>query len=281
MFSRIREDMNCVFDRDPAARNAFEILTTYPGFHALMVHRFSHRLWKWRLRWFARWLSTIVRWFTGIEIHPGACIGRRFFIDHGMGVVIGETAEIGDDCTLYHGVTLGGTSWKKGKRHPTLGNNVVVGAGAKVLGPIIIGAGARVGSNAVVVKDVPAEATVVGIPGHLVKLRGQDKPKEKDHEKRKAFAEKIGFDAYGTSGGDMPDPVANAVNAMLDHIHAMDDKMETMCKALKGLGMEISDLNLPELGPCKISQADDPQPIDDEINPDSEKSVSDKSAESD
>jgi len=276
MFSRIREDMNCVFDRDPAARNAFEILTTYPGFHALLIHRMSHRLWKWGLRWFSRWLSTAARWFTGIEIHPGACIGRRFFIDHGMGVVIGETAEIGDDCTLYHGVTLGGTSWKKGKRHPTLGDNVVVGAGAKVLGPITIGAGARVGSNAVVVKDVPAEATVVGIPGHLVKLRGQGKPRHQNHEKRKAFAEKIGFDAYGTSGGEMPDPVANAVNAMLDHIHAMDDKMETMCKALKDLGMEVADLNLPELGPCKISQADDPQPIDDEEDSESNHSESSK-----
>ena len=259
MFGRIREDLMCVFDRDPAARSVFDVLTTYPGFHALLTHRISHRLWLWKLRWFARWLSTIARWFTGVEIHPGACIGRRFFIDHGMGVVIGETAEIGDDCTLYHGVTLGGTSWKKGKRHPTLGDNVVVGAGAKVLGPITIGTNGRVGSNAVVVKDVPANATVVGIPGHIVKVQNISK----DHEKRKAFAEKIGFDAYGTSHGDMPDPVANAVNSMLDHIHAMDSKMETMCQALKGLGSEISDLSLPELGPCKIQTDDEPEPIDD------------------
>jgi len=264
MFSKIKEDMNCIFDRDPAARNTFDIVTAYPGFHALVMHRFNHQLWKWGLRWLSRWLSTVVRWFTGIEIHPGACIGRRFFIDHGMGVVIGETAEIGDDCTLYHGVTLGGTSWKKGKRHPTLGNNVVVGAGAKVLGPIVVGAGARVGSNAVVVKDVPAEGTVVGIPGHLVKARAKGTEHESSHKKRKAFAEKIGFDAYGTSDGNMPDPVANAVNAMLDHIHAMDDKMETMCKALKELGMEVADMNLPELGPCKISQDDEPEPIDSE-----------------
>jgi len=264
MFSRIREDLHCVFDRDPAARSAFDILTAYPGFHALIMHRLNHRLWKWGLRWLARWLSTIVRWFTGIEIHPAACIGRRFFIDHGMGVVIGETAEIGDDCTLYHGVTLGGTSWKKGKRHPTLGNNVVVGAGAKVLGPITLGTGARVGSNAVVVKDVPAQATVVGIPGHLVKTRAKGPVQEGDHKKRKAFAEKIGFDAYGTSDGDMPDPVANAVNAMLDHINAMDDKMENMCQALKSLGMEVADLNLPELGPCKIGHVDESQSIDDE-----------------
>jgi len=264
MFSRIKEDLNCVFDRDPAARNAFDVITSYPGFHALLVHRLSHKLWKLGLRWLARWLSTVMRWLTGIEIHPGACIGRRFFIDHGMGVVVGETAEIGDDCTLYHGVTLGGTSWNKGKRHPTLGNNVVVGAGAKVLGPITVGAGARVGSNAVVVKDVPAEATVVGIPGHLVKTRNSPAKNKDNHEKRKAFAEKIGFDAYGTSDGDMPDPVANAVNAMLDHIHAMDNKMETMCKALKDLGMEVADLNLPELGPCKISQDDEPEHIESE-----------------
>lgn len=258
MFSRFREDLMCVFDRDPAARNVFDVLTTYPGFHALFVHRISHRLWHWRLRWLSRWISTIVRWLTGIEIHPAATIGRRFFIDHGMGVVIGETAEIGDDCTLYHGVTLGGTSWKKGKRHPTLGNNVIVGAGAKVLGPVVIGEGARVGSNAVVVRDVPAGATVVGIPGHLIKAHNTE-----DDKKRKAFAEKIGFDAYGTSQGDMPDPVANAVNSMLDHIHVMDSKMENMCQALKSLGSEIGDLSLPELGSCKIQSADDAKPIDD------------------
>ena len=167
-FSNIRDDINSVFDRDPAARNVFEIITTYPGIHAIIFHRVSHGLWRRKLKWLARVLSNIVRWYTGIEIHPGAVIGRRFFIDHGTGVVIGETAEIGDDCTLYHGVTLGGTTWKKGKRHPTLGDNVVIGAGAKVLGPITIGTGARVGSNAVVTKDVPAEATVVGVPGRVL-----------------------------------------------------------------------------------------------------------------
>ena len=150
MFSRIREDVRCVFDRDPAARNTFDVLTTYPGIHAVLMHRFTHGLWSLGLKWLARVLSNLARWYTGIEIHPGAVIGRRFFIDHGMGVVIGETTEIGDDCTLYHGVTLGGTSWDKGKRHPTLGNNVVIGAGAKVLGPIEIGDGVRIGSNAVV-----------------------------------------------------------------------------------------------------------------------------------
>ncbi|MCL4140170.1 UNVERIFIED_CONTAM: hypothetical protein GTU68_051623, partial [Idotea baltica] len=164
MFERIKEDINTVFDRDPAARNAFEVLTAYPGVHAILIHRASHKIWGVGLKWLARFMSHISRWFTGIEIHPGATLGRRFFIDHGMGVVIGETAIIGDDCTLYHGVTLGGTSWNKGKRHPTLDNNVVVGAGAKILGPITVGEGARVGCNAVVVKDVNVGATMVGIP---------------------------------------------------------------------------------------------------------------------
>ena len=149
MFSRIREEICVVFDRDPAARSAWEVITCYPGFHALLFHRLSHRLWRGGLKWLARFVSHIGRWLTGIEIHPGATIGRRFFIDHGMGVVIGETALIGDDCTLYHGVTLGGTSWNKGKRHPTLGKGVVVGAGAKILGPITIGDGAKVGHRQV------------------------------------------------------------------------------------------------------------------------------------
>ncbi len=242
------EDIDCVFERDPAARNRFEVITTYPGVHAVLMHRFSHRLWRWRLKWLARWFSTIARWLTGIEIHPGATIGRRIFIDHGMGVVIGETAQIGDDCTLYHAVTLGGTTWKKGKRHPTLENNVVVGAGAKVLGPITLGAGARVGSNAVVVKDVPANCTVVGVPGRNASQR---EPKE-GHERRAAFAEKIGFDAYGASE-DMPDPVANAIDAMLDHVHAMDQQMQNMCKSIKSLGMEMDVVKMPDLGPCDIS----------------------------
>jgi serine O-acetyltransferase len=170
LFEHLKEDIACVFDRDPAARNVFEIITTYPGLHAVLIHRGCHWLWQRHLKWLARFISAFSRWLTGIEIHPGANIGRRFFIDHGMGVVIGETAEIGDDCTLYHGVTLGGTSWQKGKRHPTLGNDVVVGAGAKVLGPIQLGDGSRIGSNAVVVKDVPANATVVGVPGRVANL---------------------------------------------------------------------------------------------------------------
>jgi serine O-acetyltransferase len=253
MFKRFNEDVQCIFERDPAARTTFEVLTAYPGLHAVLMHRITHKLWSWGLKWLARFLSGFSRWFTGIEIHPGAVIGRRFFIDHGMGVVIGETAIIGDDCTIYHGVTLGGTSWQKGKRHPTLHNNVVVGAGAKVLGPIDIGDGARVGSNAVVVKSVPAASTVVGVPGRIVKQpAGDDKS-----EKRKAIAEKMGFDAYGTTA-DMPDPVAHAINCMLDHIHAMDRKMEGMCGSIKELGAEIGDLYLPEIESCEIrSSVDD------------------------
>lgn len=243
---RLREDVRCVFDRDPAARNTFEVLTTYPGLHAVLVHRFSHWLWTCGLKWLARFISTLMRWFTGIEIHPGARIGRRFFIDHGMGVVIGETAEIGDDCTLYHGVTLGGTSWEKGKRHPTLGNDVVIGAGAKVLGPINIANGVRIGSNAVVLKDVEPNATVVGVPGRVIAARIAEA-----NEQRAAIARKMGFEAYGTTK-DMPDPVATAINCMLDHMHVMDQKLEEMCKGLKSMGAELGDLDLPDLGPCEI-----------------------------
>ena len=249
MFQRLREDIRIVFDRDPAARTAFEVLTTYPGLHAVLYYRLGHRLWNAGLKWLARLVSTFARWLTGIEIHPAAKIGRRLFIDHGMGVVIGETAEIGDDCTLYHGVTLGGTTWKKGKRHPTLGNDVVVGAGAKVLGPIHVGDGARVGSNAVVDKDVPAGATVVGIPGRVVQ---RDKAAlDEVQSRRAAFAKKIGFDAYGTAQ-DMPDPVANALDQLLDHIHAMDVKMEAMCQVLKKAGLEFQDTPLPNLDSCDL-----------------------------
>jgi serine O-acetyltransferase len=249
MFSRIREDVRCVFDRDPAARNTFDVLTTYPGIHAVLMHRFTHELWLLGLKWLARVFSNLARWYTGIEIHPGAVIGRRFFIDHGMGVVIGETTEIGDDCTLYHGVTLGGTSWDKGKRHPTLGNNVVIGAGAKVLGPIEIGDGVRIGSNAVVLKSVSADMTVVGVPGRLVGA-----VHEAD-DKRQAIAKKMGFDAYGATR-DMPDPVATAVNGILDHIHAMDERLEDMCKGLKDLGAEVGDLDLPNIDSCTIKHVE-------------------------
>ncbi len=231
MFAHLREDIACVFERDPAARNRFEVLTTYPGLYAVLAHRHAHWLWLHGFKWLARILSNVARLFTGIEIHPGATVGRRFFIDHGMGVVIGETAVIGDDCTLYHGVTLGGTTWQKGKRHPTLGCDVVVGAGAKVLGPIQIGDGARIGSNAVVVKSVPPGATVVGVPGRII-------ASETDAEcrRRADTAARIGFDAYGATR-DAPDPVANAINRMLDHIHLMDRRLEAMSRALEERGI--------------------------------------------
>jgi serine O-acetyltransferase len=185
MFSQIKEDISVVFERDPAARTHLEIITTYPGVHALIIHRLSHWIWRKRFFWIARFISHISRWLTGIEIHPGATIGRRVFIDHGMGVVIGETAVINDDCTLYHGVTLGGTSWNKGKRHPTLEQGVVIGAGAKVLGPITIGKGAKIGSNAVVVKDVPENATAVGIPARILE--------PEINKQRDEMAEKLAF----------------------------------------------------------------------------------------
>lgn len=256
MWERLREDINCVFDRDPAARTRFEVITTYPGLHAVLAHRGSHWLALNGMPWLGRILSNIARWFTGIEIHPGAKIGRRFFIDHGMGVVIGETAEIGDDCTLYHGVTLGGTSWSKGKRHPTLGNDVVIGAGAKVLGPITIGDDVRIGSNAVVVKDVPGGATVVGVPGRVVGGSA-----DKQQQRREAIAKKMGFDAYGSTK-DAPDPVANAINNMLDHIHVMDKRLEEMCRGLKSLGAEVADLQLPDLGSCELNAACTTEPIE-------------------
>ena len=232
MFKHLREDIAVVFDRDPAARSRWEVLTSYPGVHAVLFHRLTHRLWGWRFFWLARFTAHFARWITGIEIHPGARIGRRVFIDHGMGVVIGETAELGDDVTLYHGVTLGGTSWKKGKRHPTLGKGVVIGAGAKVLGPIHIGDGAKIGSNAVVVKDVPAGATAVGIPARI--LDGEQA------EKRENQATIMGFSAYAISE-DMNDPMVKAVHSLLDHTVITDHRIQQILDHLSRLGVEISD----------------------------------------
>ena len=232
MLDRFREDIGVVFDRDPAARSTWEVITCYPGFHAMVLHRLSHWLWNAGLRWFARWLAHFARWFTGIEIHPGATIGRRFFIDHGMGVVIGETSVIGDDCTLYHGVTLGGTSWNKGKRHPTLGAGVVIGAGAKVLGPITLGDGARVGSNAVVVKDVPSGATAVGIPARILD--------EESKLMREEAAERMGFSAYAISA-DMNDPVVKAIHGLVDHTAHMDGCIAYILEELEKLGVKVED----------------------------------------
>lgn len=228
MFDHVKEDISIVFERDPAARTHWEILTTYPGVHALLMHRLSHWLWKERLYWLARFSSHIARWLTGIEIHPGATIGRRVFIDHGMGVVIGETAIIGDDCTLYHGVTLGGTSWNKGKRHPTLEAGVVIGAGAKILGPITVGAGAKIGSNAVVVKDVPANATAVGIPARILE---EEKTKQREN-----VAKKIGFAAYAV-GNDENDPMIKAIHSLLDHAAKQDIEMQSLKNQLAHLAL--------------------------------------------
>jgi len=230
MFKHINEDISVVFERDPAARTHWEIITTYPGVHALLIHRLSHWIWRKRFFWLARFIAYISRWMTGIEIHPGATIGRRVFIDHGMGVVIGETAVIGDDCTLYHGVTLGGTSWNKGKRHPTLEQGVVIGAGAKVLGPITIRKGAKIGSNAVVVKDVPENATAVGIPARILE--------EESNKQRDEMAEKIGFSAYAVSD-NVNDPMTKAIHALLDHAAAQDVKLKQVMTQLNKLGADV------------------------------------------
>jgi len=209
---RIIEDVRSVFARDPAARNVFEILTCYSGVQAVILYRLTHFLWRYKLRWLARFISTLARWITGIEIHPGAVIGRRFFIDHGMGVVIGETAIIGDDCMLYHGVTLGGTTWDKVKRHPTLKNCVVIGAGAKILGPITLGNNVRVGSNSVVVRSIADNETVVGIPGRIVRQKTEDEDS---------------FDSYAAkASGISNDPTLQAVNSLIDRLSEMEKQLE-------------------------------------------------------
>jgi len=247
MFTRIREDIACVFERDPAARSTWEVITCYPGFHALLIHRLAHRLWRMKLRWLARFVSHVSRFLTGIEIHPGAKVGRRVFIDHGMGVVIGETAELGDDCTLYHGVTLGGTSWNKGKRHPTLERGVVIGAGAKVLGPIVVGEGAKIGSNAVVVKDVPAGATALGIPARVI-LDEQDKTREEK-------AAKLGFSAYAVTAKAEDDPLAKAVQGLLDHSVDMDKRIELILNQIEELQAEREESQRQlRLGPKVVNK---------------------------
>ena len=221
MFATIREDIRSVFDRDPAARTVWEVITCYPGFHARLFHRVANACWRHGFKWLGRFISHFARWVTGIEIHPGATIGRRFFIDHGMGVVIGETAEIGDDCTLYHGVTLGGVSWDKGKRHPTLGRGVVVGAGAKILGPFLVGDGAKVGSNSVVVKPVPAGATVVGIPARIV-------------EAHQPEAGRMSFDAYAVSG-NLDDPLNQVLVTLGSRTEDLDGRLAEILKRLADL----------------------------------------------
>lgn len=232
MFARLREDIACVFARDPAARTTWEVLTCYPGFHALTLHRLSHWLWSHGYRWLARVGSHLTRGLTGIEIHPGATIGRRVFIDHGMGVVIGETAIIGDDCTLYHGVTLGGTSWSKGKRHPTLGQGVVIGAGAKVLGNISLGDHSKVGSNAVVVRDVPNGATAVGIPARVIESGDSSEKEEQSGAKE--------FSAYAVIK-NADDPVSVAIHGLLQHAVDTDRRIGVLLRYIEQCGISPDD----------------------------------------
>lgn len=227
MFSRLRSDIQCILERDPAARSTWEVLTCYPGLHALVLHRVAHACWTHGLKWLGRFVSHISRWLTGIEIHPGARIGERVFFDHGMGIVIGETAEVGDGCTIYHGVTLGGTSLYKGaKRHPTLGRDVVVGAGAKVLGGFDVGDGARVGSNAVVTKPVPAGATAVGNPARIIQ--------QEQDAKREEAASRMGFSAYGVTQND--DPLSQAMRGLIDNAASQEHQIALLWQALEQLG---------------------------------------------
>jgi serine O-acetyltransferase len=234
MFANIREDIAAIQAKDPAARSALDVVFSYPGFHALRFHRFANWLWRCGFRSLGRWVSHCSRFFTGIEIHPGAFIGRRVFIDHGMGIVIGETAEVHDDCTIYQGVTLGGTSLEKGaKRHPTLAKGVIVSAGAKVLGSFTVGEGARIGSNSVVLKAVPPGATAVGIPARIITAETK--------EKRETAAQKMGFSAYGISA-DLDDPLVQAIHKLLDHSAAQDARLNAICAALEKQGVDCSSL---------------------------------------
>ncbi|MCX7945983.1 MAG: serine O-acetyltransferase [Hydrogenophilus sp.] len=234
-WQRLLEEIDAILERDPAARSRWEVALCYPGFHALLLHRLAHRLWQGGWRLLARWLSSVNRFLTGIEIHPGAKIGRRVFIDHGMGVVIGETAEIGDDCTIYQGVTLGGTSLFRGtKRHPTLERGVVVGAGAKVLGGFTVGEGARIGSNAVVLKPVPPGATAVGNPARVIPPESSGPEGREVARAQKAAA--IGFTAYGVTR-DLDDPLVKALHAMLDHMVESDRRFERLIADLQAAGV--------------------------------------------
>jgi serine O-acetyltransferase len=232
MFDRLREDIACILERDPAARSTWEVLTCYPGLHALLMHRWSHACWTHGWHWLARFISHVARFFSGIEIHPGATIGRRVFIDHGMGVVIGEMAEIGDECTIYQGVTLGGTSIVKGaKRHPTLGRGVIIGANACVLGGFTVGEGARVGSNAVVTKPVPAGATAVGNPARIILA--------KDHPSQAEEANAKGFSAYGVTQGD--DPVSQAMKGLIDNASGHEHQIALLWAAIEKLSPAKDD----------------------------------------
>jgi serine O-acetyltransferase len=252
MFTRLREDIATIRERDPAARSAWEVLTCYPGLHALVLHWLAHACWQAKRRWLARFISQMARFMTGIEIHPGATLGRRVFIDHGMGVVIGETAQIGDDCTIYQGVTLGGTSLTRGaKRHPTLERGVIVGAGAKVLGGFTIGADAKIGSNAVVTKPVPARGTAVGNPARIIvpaaaavaaAAAGSASASANGASRgSKAVPEKSAFCAYGiTPNAD--DPVSLAIHGLIDHAATQSKRIDEIVDALERLGTSLEGL---------------------------------------
>lgn len=231
MFKRIREDIACILDRDPAAHSAWVIITCYPGFHAIVMHRWAHACWRKGWRWPGRFISHIARFLTGVEIHPGATIGHRVFIDHGMGVVVGETAEIGDDCTIYQGVTLGGTSLVRGaKRHPTLGKGVIVGANSQVLGGFTVGDNARVGSNAVVLKPVPPGATAVGNPARVLL---------KDDAQREEAAARMGFSAYGITQND--DPLSQAMKGLIDNASGNAHQIALLWAAIEKLSATRKD----------------------------------------
>jgi serine O-acetyltransferase len=236
MFARLRSDIQCILDRDPAARSTWEVLTCYPGLHAVVLHRPAHWCWTHGLKWPGRFISHVARWLTGIEIHPGAKVGERVFFDHAMGVVVGETAEIGDGCTIYQGVTLGGTSLYKGtKRHPTLGRDVVVSAGAKVLGGFEVGDGAKIGSNAVVIKPVPAGATAVGIPARIIPSKSGESAD---------LAAPSRFSAYGITQED--DPISQALRGLIDNASSQEHQIALLWKAIETLSARNATGCMPE-----------------------------------
>ena len=237
MFARLRSDIQCILDRDPAARSTWEVITCYPGLHAIWLHRPAHWCWTHGFKWLGRFISHCARWLTGIEIHPGAKVGERVFFDHAMGVVVGETAEIGDDCTIYQGVTLGGTSLGKGtKRHPTLGKGVVVGASSQVLGGFTVGDGAKIGSSAVVTKPVPPGATAVGNPARIIVAE--------DAAKREEAAAKLGFSAYGVTQND--DPVSQALRGLIDGTASQEHQIMLLWQAVEKLSCQIDPDCMPK-----------------------------------
>ncbi|MBN4665021.1 serine O-acetyltransferase [Pandoraea nosoerga] len=257
MFTRLREDIAAIRQKDPAARSNWEVLTCYPGLHAVMLHRVANGCWRAGFKWLGRYISQYARFLTGIEIHPGATLGRRVFIDHGMGVVIGETAVVGDDCTIYQGVTLGGTSLTRGaKRHPTLEAGVIVGAGAKVLGGFTVGEGAKIGSNAVVVKEVPAGGTAVGNPARIIRPRSAEAPRTDAQAAPAAGApggngRKAEFSAYGVTP-NADDPVSLAIHGLIENATDQAHKIDVMVAALNQLGAHLEALGASRIDTAEL-----------------------------